>query len=130
MSNPKEVSCYFIDDQQEEHVIFGYALKRAGLLVNCVYQYSAKAALEQLHKDEILPGLIITDVNMPGMNGFELLEELKRDERLSHIPVYMFSTNYTPERVERAKALGAKEYFVKPESVAMHVELLKKIFNA
>lgn len=61
--------------------------------------------------------LILTDVNMPDINGLELVSFLKGNEAYRSIPVVVFSTERTPTDRERAKALGAEGYLVKPFSV-------------
>ena len=58
--------------------------------------------------------LILLDINMPIMDGFEVLEALSRDKRLSGIPAFILSTSSDEDDMERAKALGAQAYMVKP----------------
>lgn len=59
--------------------------------------------------------LIISDIEMPEMNGFEFLEKLKTDEMFSDIPVIMVSSLISEENKKRANELGAKKYIVKGE---------------
>ena len=58
--------------------------------------------------------IILTDINMPRMNGEELLRRLERNEILRAIPVVVISTDSTDSRIERMLALGAKGYVRKP----------------
>ncbi len=70
------------------------------------------------------PNLILLDVMLPGgMHGFDLLEELKRDENLSAIPVFML-TNLDSEE-KNAKEIGAAEYIVKANTLM--ADIIKKI---
>jgi CheY-like chemotaxis protein len=61
-----------------------------------------------------LPSLILLDINMPRHNGFEVLEWLKQDDTLTHIPVLMLTSSRIQKDIDRAIALGARAYFVKP----------------
>jgi len=60
------------------------------------------------------PDLILLDLMMPRMNGFETLRELKRDEGLSDIPVVVLTARRGSEDMTLAKALGATDYLNKP----------------
>ena len=57
--------------------------------------------------------LILSDVNMPNMNGLEMIEAIQRDA-LSAVPIVMLTTEGSPELIERAKKAGAKGWLVKP----------------
>lgn len=82
-------------------------------------------ALELLLSGAHEPDLILSDVEMPNMNGWELLEYIKTDDNLGHIPVVMITSLDDPEYRKKAKDLGAAEYVVKPataEKVAGCIE--------
>ncbi|HEX3247481.1 MAG TPA: response regulator [Chloroflexota bacterium] len=72
------------------------------------------------------PELVLLDVNMPGLNGLEVCAAIKGDERLREIKVVMLTASGNFEDQERARALGADDYFVKPFSP---VALLDKIYD-
>jgi two-component system, chemotaxis family, chemotaxis protein CheY len=71
--------------------------------------------------------MIVCDVNMPRMNGLELLEHLARDPATARIPVVMLTTEGQPELIQRAKALGAKGWLIKPFKAEMLVAVAKKL---
>jgi two-component system chemotaxis response regulator CheY len=75
----------------------------------------ASNGLEALHllKTETVHA-ILTDINMPTMDGEELLRQLAADDRLRTIPAVVISTDATGKRIERMKALGARGYIAKP----------------
>ena len=81
-----------------------------------------KEALEFLSGDasgrtpEELPNVILMDLNMPVMNGFELLSALKADRELRAIPAVVFTTSAESQDVAQSYALGAAVYLVKPLS--------------
>ena len=71
-----------------------------------------------------LPELMLVDVNMPGLNGFEVLRRIKNAPDLAHIPVVMLTASGASEDVARALDLGAADYLTKPFSPA---ELLARV---
>ena len=58
--------------------------------------------------------IIFSDVEMPNMNGFELLARVKKDPKTKHIPVVLCTTLNKPEHIEKGRSLGAVSYIVKP----------------
>jgi two-component system chemotaxis response regulator CheY len=74
---------------------------------------------------------VVTDINMPNMNGFQLLAEIKKDERLKVIPVLMVTAEARKEDIVLAAQQGAAGYIVKPftkatlEEKVMHI--MKKV---
>lgn len=59
------------------------------------------------------PDLVLLDLILPGINGFEVLQQLQKDESLKAIPVIVFSNLGQPDDIERAKSFGAVDYFIK-----------------
>lgn len=87
---------------------------------------NGKAALEKLQADPSIT-LLMTDWNMPEMNGFELLNAVKSDEKLKHIPVMMVTSRSVKEDILLAIKNGAKDYIVKPFTVEAISQKLKSI---
>ncbi len=61
------------------------------------------------------PDLILLDIVMPKMGGFEMLEEMQKDESISGIPVIVVSNSGQPVEIDRAQKLGARDWLVKTE---------------
>lgn len=76
---------------------------------------------------EPLPSLILLDLNMPQMNGLELLAELKADPQLRRIPVVILTTSNDELEIERCYSLGAAGCIVKPVEFAACVEAVRRI---
>ncbi|MFD1733040.1 response regulator [Deinococcus malanensis] len=70
-------------------------------------------ALDMLRARVIQPDVILLDINMPGMNGFEVLHALKADPEMALLPVVMLSTSNAQEDVRQAYTLHASSYLVK-----------------
>ncbi|MEJ7138658.1 chemotaxis response regulator CheY [Amphibiibacter pelophylacis] len=72
---------------------------------------------------------VVSDVNMPNMNGFELLKAVKADEALKHIPVLMVTAEARKEDIVLAAQSGAAGYVVKPFTKATLEEKVQKIMQ-
>jgi CheY-like chemotaxis protein len=83
-----------------------------------------RAALDRLGRDEPLPGLILLDLMMPGMDGFGFRAAQERDPRLASIPVFVLSANPAAE-VQRA-SLRAAGYLPKPVSTQALLDIVRR----
>ena len=72
---------------------------------------------------------VITDINMPNMNGFQLLVEIKKDDKLKHLPVLMVTAEARKEDIVAAAQQGAAGYIVKPFTKATLEEKVQKILQ-
>ncbi|HTW65266.1 MAG TPA: response regulator [Bryobacteraceae bacterium] len=88
---------------------------------------NGEEALAQLSAHRI--DVILTDINMPGMNGEELLKRLEADGILKRIPALVISTDATKERVLRMLALGAEGYMSKPFTPESLREELERVLG-
>jgi len=73
-----------------------------------------------------LPGLVLLDINMPRKDGFEVLEEVKGDARLRHLPVIMLTTSHREEDVVRSYSRGACSYVTKPIDFKQFQDVVKQ----
>jgi len=64
---------------------------------------------------EVKPNLILLDIIMPKMGGFEVMEEMNKDKELKKIPVIIISNSGQPVELDRAQNLGAKDWLIKTE---------------
>ena len=72
---------------------------------------------------------VVSDINMPNMNGFQLLAEIKKDEALKHLPVLMVTAEARKEDIVMAAQGGAAGYIVKPFTKATLEDKLANIFK-
>lgn len=101
-----------IDDNALLTGLYKAALEKEGYLVVFAHDGASGIALAREKK----PDGIILDLLMPGMDGFEVLKELKKDDATKDIKTIVLTTLVKPEELERAKQLGAVECIVKSEA--------------
>lgn len=102
-----------VDDSQTMRKVIRKTVLISGFDVgDCWEAGNGREALDILHSCWV--DLILADLNMPVMNGLEMLRELKRDELHRHIRVILITTEGSEKRLEEAYALGIKGYIQKP----------------
>ena len=114
-----------VDDCPTTRKLIGLYLKSKGFSV--VTAENGLDALEKLAAQDI--NLILSDINMPYMDGIEFVKTLRADPNSSNIPVYMVSTESDPEEKERAFKTGANGYMVKPVTANQVVTVVKNILK-
>ena len=103
-----------------------------GLLKEIGYQNAEEAedgavALQMLKNGSF--DFVVSDINMPNMNGFDLLKAIKADDSLKHLPVLMVTAEARKEDIVRAAQDGAAGYIVKPFTKATLEEKVQKIMQ-
>ncbi len=118
-----------VDDCQTTRKLLSLYLKSKGYAV--VTAENGLDAIEKLGTDTI--NLVLTDLNMPYMDGLELIRTLKADPNLNAIPIIMVTTEADPEEKAKAMDAGAAAYMVKPvtaDKVSENILLiLKQMFG-
>lgn len=105
-----------VDDEEDVKILFEQRFRNEvkNKLIELVFAFSAEEALQYLHQHKHEVVLILSDVNMPGMSGLDLLKYLK-EEYVKPPPVVMIITAYgDEENFNSAKKLGADDFLTKP----------------
>ena len=79
------------------------------------------------NRNQADPLVVLLDINMPKVNGLEVLQQMKNDQRLRHIPVVMLTSSRQGPDVEHCYSLGANAYVVKPVDFAQFADAVKTI---
>jgi len=104
-----------IDDSEDDFYAARRALMKANLHNPIEHAASGTLALEVLQSEGgVKPGLILLDLNMPGIDGRKTLEIIKQDDSLKSIPVVILTTSDDERDVNTCYALGANTYIQKP----------------
>ena len=110
-NNNNSKTILVVEDQETISLLIGHLLRKAGYAYECAV--NGQEALERL-KEGFRPSLILLDVVMPVMDGYEFLDAMHEDAAISDIPVVMLTSLDHAQDVIRALKLGANDYCTKP----------------
>ncbi len=112
-----------VDDSSTMRKIVGRSLRQAGLEFDNIYEAAdGLLALEVLEKESV--DIVLSDINMPNMDGISFLREKANRAHMKEIPVFMISTETGDDIINEAKALGAVGAIKKPFTADMVSEIL------
>lgn len=106
----KEITVLFIDDEENIRALVSYNLRLEGFQIFLAHDGLSGLKIAK----RIYPDLILLDVAMPGVDGLQVLSELKKNSRTKPIPVFMLTAKGMIDDIERAFDLGADDYITKP----------------
>ena len=115
-----------VDDSSTLRKILTLKLQDTGFQV--VQAQDGQEGLDQLQRNSAIQ-LVVCDIDMPHMNGFEFLSHCRRDPHFATLPVVMLSTNNDDQHRYLAKTLGANAYFGKPYEEAEFLDTLKSMVD-
>jgi len=117
-----------VDDSHTVRAVIAKTLKLTEIPIDQLYQASnGKEALTVLQTNWV--DLIFTDINMPEMNGIELIEKMSEDGILKTIPVVVISTDGSITRIEQLKSKGVSAYIRKPFTPELIKSVVQKILG-
>ncbi|MGC2238805.1 MAG: hybrid sensor histidine kinase/response regulator [Pyrinomonadaceae bacterium] len=127
IQNPKSkiLSVMIVDDSPSVRTVNSKLIKSAGW--QTIIAKDGLEALEILQAFVEPPDVILTDVEMPRMNGYELLASLKQNEKLREIPVIMITSRAGDKHRQKALDLGVSEYLTKPYQDFALLEKIKEL---
>ncbi|HEY0651852.1 MAG TPA: response regulator [Chryseosolibacter sp.] len=113
----------YVDDDEDDRDIFREVMRDVNPKLDLVLAKDGQDALQKLQVLD--PICLFIDMNMPKMNGLQLLTILKGDPALATIPAFILTTALTPAQTLEVKSLGAQDYLIKPSSFEEFKNLLK-----
>lgn len=112
-----------VDDSQTMREMVSFTLSEVGYEV--IEAEDGKAALNVLKQVKV--DAVITDLNMPNMNGFELIRELRANPAFKYTPILMLTTEGNEQKKNEGRAAGASGWIIKPFDPEKLVEVLRKV---
>ncbi len=111
MSEIGDVQILLIDDRQSDAKLFEHALEQAETRVKLYWVATAAEGLEYLKQEGRFAGagrvrLVVSDLSMPGMDGFEFLAQVRKDPALAPIPIVILSSSQIPARCVSVLPVG------------------------
>jgi len=136
VSNNKElITIHMCDDDPDDQLLVTDALLEARLGNPIDFTANGKELLQYLNRegqyshliDQPLPGLILLDLNMPIMDGREVLEKLKQSDKFRSIPVVVLTTSKAEEDIAKTYGMGVNSFIIKPVSFENLVEMIQSV---
>ncbi len=121
MSRNKTATIMIVEDSQTQALSLREFLEGNGLHV--IHAQSGQEALNLA--DKLLPDAVVLDIEMPGMNGFEVAANLVRNQTTKHIPIVMLTAHDSANMLQRGITLGAIDFI--PKDVFAHSVLLETL---
>ena len=112
-----------VDDSKSMREMVSFTLKNAGY--NVIEAEDGKIALSAIHGTKV--DAVITDLNMPNMNGFELIRMLRNNPTYKFTPILMLTPEGDDLKKQEGKAAGATGWIVKPFNPEKLVDVIKKV---
>jgi CheY-like chemotaxis protein len=133
----RDLTILIVEDNPNDVLLLQKALTKAGITNPVQVVEDGVDAISYLRgvdkfKDRAefpFPSVVFTDLKMPRMGGFEVLEWLRSHQECSVIPVIMLTNSRIDEDIRRAYQLGANSYIVKPQEFEKLVELLRVAYD-
>jgi chemotaxis family two-component system response regulator Rcp1 len=130
----KKIPILLVEDNEGDIVLFKEALQEGGFTCKLEVVRDGEEALRFLNREgdyaqEPDPALIVLDINLPKMNGMELLRELKRDPVHQRIPVVVFTTSSSRQDILEAYANFVNSYIIKPGNLQAFIKVVQFIID-
>jgi CheY-like chemotaxis protein len=127
-----KASLLVAEDDEADVFLLRRSFREVDLQAEVAFVHDGQDAIEFLQRqcqapDDRLPALLLLDLRMPRRNGLEVLHWVRTQPAVSSLPAILFSSSDRREDIERAYALGANAYMIKPPSVAERLVLARFI---
>ncbi len=128
----EDISILLVEDNPDDIMITKRAFKKGKIKNELHVVRSGEEALNFLYKkgeykNVPIPGLILLDLNLPGVSGYEVLEKIKENDKLRRIPVIILTVSDHEEDVIKTYDLGANSFITKPVSFKNFIEVVTAI---
>lgn len=105
---------WFVDDDEDDRLFIRSAFEESSPSVSVLTLNNGEQLLAELSSTTGKPQLILLDLNMPGLNGFDTLSQVRAEPAYEHVPIVLLTTSTSEKDRERGLALGASDFITKP----------------
>ncbi len=134
MNESQLLTLVLVEDDPGHALLIEKNLRRAGIANSIIKLDDGQKAVDFLFKQGLYSGdehsapfLILLDLNLPVLSGYQVLKAIKNDERTKTIPVVILTTTDNPHEISRCYELGCNVYIAKPVEYADFSEAIKKL---
>lgn len=124
----EKLICFVIDDDPDDLESFKLAIDAVNQDITCITANSGEEGLRLLDALESPPQYIFLDLNMPSMNGWECLHEIKSRDRLRQVPIIILSTAQSLKTLQELRQLEIARYIVKPDNLNDLSKAIARVF--
>ncbi len=128
-SNNLPFQIMIVDDDPDDQELLAEAFSKNSDQVEVTFAINGKDLLVKLEDAAEIPDLIIIDLNMPGINGFECLAAIKGNPLIKNTPILIYSTSANPEQIDLTYENGASYYIQKPSSYMEIEKIAAKVLS-
>ena len=126
------INILLVEDNPGDVLLMRSALKKARVANNVINAVNADDALDVLyrrngHEEDSPIDIALFDINLPGMSGIDLLQKVKTDPELKHVPVIMLTSSDAPDDIRNSYQEHANCYLTKPVDVTELMELVRTL---
>jgi CheY-like chemotaxis protein len=126
----KKYKLIAVENDEDEQFFMKQGFDETGLFEVLAQLRNGNALVEWLDAHpSVVPDVILSDLNMPGMNGYDIIDHIKTDPRLSHIPVIITSTSSTRTIMQNCLSRGAADYLVKPDTFIEYAPFIIRLYG-
>lgn len=123
-----------VEDNEDDVLLTREGLKRSKVAVHLQHVENGAECMAYLRKEGLYanvttPDVILLDLNMPVMNGYEVLEKISNDEQLKHIPVVILTTSADEQDILKMYKLRCSSYIVKPVDFIQFQRVINEFTN-
>jgi CheY-like chemotaxis protein len=135
MTQPGWPVVLYAEDDPDDRLLAEMAHRESGVVHPLIFVSDGEEALEYLYRSgrhaerpgALLPGIVLLDLNMPGIDGIETLRIIRSDPGLRRIPVVILTTSAAQADIAASYDAGANSYIVKPSAISSLVQLFDRL---
>jgi len=129
---PRPLEILIVEDNLADAMLAKAALRDAGIVHQAIVIKDGKNALALLRRqgkyaEAIRPDVVLLDLNLPRISGYQVLDEMRAEKRLHGIPVVVLSANTVPKNIKREDEAQATKYLVKPTHLDEYLKITMAI---